>query len=548
MPHSPFTRFYGLVIVAACFLALLWPDDHSYILGWQTLITAPLLIGIFTWSVVRHAAPFDDLAFHRTLPPGDGFAFRRVLGIHGLVVAGLALAMVTYCWSMNFGWRVMSYGILVLTLPAWALMAASGIAASLSSTRQWGRTWGYLAIFVVPVFSATWILFQRPYFDPEAQGKFYLSAPRTMALAGALLYPLVWWLVSVKRRRGLGFGLGAAISALIPWIYIYGGFFKVPERDGWEPPVSSHVTISRNAVVPAEGKWLPVEDVISISGLRPGEFINHWGFSVKIGENKHRRVVHWEVPDDPAQADTGAVVAPIIAGRFEEEKIVWGERAVWNHLRQQIPSHEAFGLWNGKPDVPTHLAFLRPGEVAIRRPGDPDPETREIRPELSAEEFTSTPWQQSFADVFRLEKVGEIDAANGGTCRLPGGGILKVSPLQQQDTRFQISFRQYFKNLWHAEGTWFEADDVNRGYGSEPWVIAVDESGKQAFVLSPLDYVNAPNVKVLFAGISQTVFNAGEAKTREQLARMEMLRHCRLHVFWPRLTARLGPEVLPPPQ
>ena len=33
----------GLVIVAACFLALLWPDDHSYILGWQTLITAPLL-------------------------------------------------------------------------------------------------------------------------------------------------------------------------------------------------------------------------------------------------------------------------------------------------------------------------------------------------------------------------------------------------------------------------------------------------------------------------------------------------------------------------
>ncbi len=525
MPHSPFTRFYGLVIVAACFLALLWPDDHSYILGWQTLITAPLLIGIFTWSVVRHAAPFDDLAFHRTLPPGDGFAFRRVLGIHGLVLAGLALAMVAYCWSMNFGWQVMSYGILVLTLTAWALMTASGIAASLSSTRQWGRTWGYLAIFVVPVFSATWILFQRPYFDPEAQGKFYLSAPRTMALAGALLYPLVWWLVSVKRRRWLGFGLGAAISAMMPWIYIYGGFFKVPERDGWEPPVSSHVTIARKAVIPNEGKWLPVEDVISISGLRSGEFINHWGFWVRTGDDKIN-LDHREIPDDPAQADAGAVVAPIIAGRFEGDEIQWGARAAWSHLRKQVSSHETFGFWNGKPNVRTHLAFQQ----------------------STAEEFTSAPWQQPFAGVFRLGKVGEIDAERGGTCRLPGGGILKISPLQQHDSRFSISFRQYFEHLWHAEGTWFEADDVNRSYGSDPWVIAVDESGKHAFALSPLDFGYAPNSKLLFAGVSRSVFNAGEAKTREEIARMEMLRHCKLHVFWPRLTARLGQEVLPPPQ
>lgn len=543
MPHSPFTRYYGFAIVAAYFLALLWPSDHVYLWGWQTMVLLPLVFGIFTWSTVRNAPPFDDLAFHRTLPPGDGFAFRRVIMIHALVLAGIALAVVAYCWVFNFDWRVMSYGILALTMPVWALMAASGIAASLSSSRQWGKTWGYIAMFVVPVFSATLLYSIRSYLDPEVRGNFHFSALRAMTLSGALLYPLVWWLVAVRRRPALGFGLGSAIGALMPWIYIYGGFVKAPERDGWEQSGKSHVTISRKAAIPAKGKWIPVDDVISISGLRPGEFIDHFNFWLRIRDGNVHSLGFYEIPDDPTQADAGAKYIDMMVGRFEGEGIEWGERAVWNHLRKQIPSLETFDYSDQKPDAPMHRAFLRPGESLIQLSHDGKP--HEYRPTMTAEEFTSSTWKSS-RSVFRMEKVGELDAATGGTCRLPGGGIVKVSKLQQEDRRFSISFRQYYQDLWHADGPWFEAHDVNRNWGSEPWVIAVDESGKHAFALSPLEYVNTLAPKILLGQVLERVFNAGEAKTREEIARMETLRHCKLHVFWPRLVEQLDQEIPPP--
>lgn len=121
-----------------------------------------------------------------------------------------------------------------------------------------------------------------------------------------------------------------------------------------------------------------------------------------------------------------------------------------------------------------------------------------------------------------------------------------MSPVQQQDAQFHISFRQYFEKLRDVRRTWFEYGDYDDGYGGEPWVIAVDESGNHAVALSPLKYVNRSNAKVLFANISQTYFDAGDAKTRDQLARVEMLRRCKLHIFWPRMIDWLGKEVLPP--
>ncbi|MES2657069.1 MAG: hypothetical protein V4689_00555 [Verrucomicrobiota bacterium] len=540
MPHSPFTRFFGLAIVLAYALILIWPYDNSFSWGWQLMIALPFVIAVFSWSAVRDAPPFDDLAFHRTLPPGDGFAFRRVLAIHGRVLLGIALAVIAYGWLVNFGWQTISYGIVFLTLPVWAVMGAGGIAASLSSSRQYGRTWGYVAIFVIPIFSMTGIYLQRNYLEPEMSGEFYLSAPRTMVLAGALLYPLVWWLVAVKRRRALGFGLGTAIGALMPWIFVYGGFVEAPGRDDWEQPVKSQVTISRKAGIPAEGKWIPLDDVISISGLRQGEYINHLGFWARNGPRDVNSVDLRLIPDDPGQVDDDPRYFDRVAGRFEGDHIEWGERALWNHLRKQIPSHETFDFRDGKTDVPTHPAFLRPGESVFSR--SKDGKLHENRPKLTAEQFTSATWIQSNGGVFRMEKAGEVDVATGGTCRLSGGGVLRVSPLKQDGDRFYISFRQYYQDLWQADGPWLEDDDANRNWGGEPWIIAVDESGKHAFAL-PLRYSN--DSKVMFGRISQTVFDAGEAKTREQLAHLEVLRGCRLYIFWSRMTGKLAREVPP---
>jgi hypothetical protein len=537
MPHSPFTRYLGLAIVATYFLPALWLNESAYLWNQQVVITLTLVIGIFTWSAVRNAAPFDDRAFHRTLPPGDGYAFRRVLMIHGMVLAGIALSVVAYCWILNFGWRLMLYRILVLTIPVSALMAACGVAMSLSSSRQWGKAWGYIAIFLVPGLSATWLYWQHYNFDPVVPGNFYLNTQRTMVLTGAVLYPLIWWLVAAKRRWALGFLFGAATGALMPWICVYGGFFEIPVRyfDDNYFPGEAHVTISQKTTLPAEGKWLSVEEALNVDGLREGEFL------LSSGLEGHSYLNTFEISDDPAQSGSGVQISgddtPICVGRFEGQHLSWGKKALWNHLSKQVPHHEVFGFWNQELDRPTHLAILRPGESVIRRPavGGKFFEPYEIRSDLKSSDAFLGKLHFNPVSVCRMDKVGVIDAATGGNCRLPEGGILRVNALYQNSGHFSISFRHYFQDPHKTDELRFDSCGKYWGYGQEPWVIAVDESGKHSFALSPLGTKYGDSEGVMLSTVFEKYFNAGEAKTREDLARMEMLRHCKLHVFWPRL-------------
>lgn len=548
MPRSPITLLLGLAIVAAYFLFLLWPGGQPDVSGWQAMIALSFVIGIFSWSAVRDAAPFDDRSFHRTLPPGDGFAYRRVLTAHGWVLVGIALAVIVYCWVFNFGWQVTSYGIAFLTMPVCGLMGAAGIAASLASSRQNGRIWGYFAIFGTPVFSATWLYWQRDNFDREWREEFYFSALRTMALAGSFLYLLVWWLVSVKRRRAWGFGLAAAIGALMPWIFIYGGFVSAPEAEvNPKLPIDSQVTLSRKAAIPPEGKWIPVNDVISVDGLRMGQFVGLAWFWVKSGEGTSHRGGAWEISDDPAEADASAAARFMVGGRVDGEKIEWGVKAIWNHLDKRIPSHETFEFWDRASDTQTHFAFLRSGETVIRpsKRGAGNKGPREIRSKMTEKEFTSETWLQAVGEVFQMDQVGEIDAATGGTCRLPGGGIYKVGPLQQEGGRYSISFDVYVGSLWQSDGPWFGADESNTRWGGEPWVIALDESHQHAFALSPLTSMNRQSLRIMLGKFAPATFDAGEGKTREELARLEMLRHCKIYIFWSRATGSLAEEVPP---
>lgn len=530
MPHSPFTRYLGLAIVATYFLPSLWLDQSAYLWNRQLMVILTLVIGIFTWSAVRNAAPFDDLAFHRTLPPGDGYAFRRVLMIHGMVLAGIALSVVAYCWVLNFGWQLMAYRTLILTIPVSALMAACGVATSLSSSRQWGKAWGYIAIFVVPGLSAAWLYWQYHNFDPVVPGDFYLNTQRTMVLTGAVLYPLIWWLVAAKRRLALGYIFGAATGTLIPWISIYGGFFEIQRSYAEYGGGDLHVKISRKENLPAEGKWLPVERILNVEGLREGEFLLA---SVLEG---HSYLNTFEISDDPAQAGSGVLVSgedpPICVGRFEGEHLSWGKKALWKYLSKQVPHHEVFGFWNQELDRPTHLAILRPGESVIRRPATGD---KFFKPyECRNSDAFSDRWSFDPLNVCRMDKVGEVDAATGGNCRLPEGGILRVNALYQNGGHFSISFRHYFMSSGGIDELSFDSCGEYWGYGLEPWVIAVDESGKHAFALTPLGHKDGDSEGVMLSTVFERYFNAGEAKTREDVARMEMLRHCKLHVFWPR--------------
>lgn len=545
MPHSPFTRFFGLAIVVGYFLALLWPDESAALWGWQTMIVLPIVIGIFSWSAVRDAPPFDDQAFHRVLPPGDGVAFRRVLMIHGMVLAGIAVAVIIYCRIYNFSGSAMAYGIAILTVPVWTLMAASGVANSLSTSRQSGITWPYLAIFAIPALSAFFICWLRahPYF---AGFGFYYGyryplgeGLMTIAVAGAVLYPIIWWLVAVKRHRTLGFGLGIATGLLIPWMY--GVLGHLTSRD--EPPQKSHVTITRKAAAPADGKWIRVDDVLSVDGLREGEFAD---LNLSVNRNGFNA---FEVPDDPALEEAGVRYSPTIAGRFGDGKLSWGETAVWNHLRGQIPSNETFEFWwRQRENVPMHLSFLRPGGTTLIASPDGDPSRGPFpyRQNKTEVEFASTKWELWSSGVFVFGKAGEIDASNGGTCKLPGGGLLRVSPMKQENGACSISFRRYFEDPWQLDGEpWFGLKSPEDRWTATPWVIAVDRSGKRAFALPAANAVDQER-KAMLGQFTDLMLFLGKAKTGDELARMEMLRRCRLHVFWPEWVAPLQQEIPPP--
>lgn len=543
MPLSPFTRIFGLAIVAAYFLAVLWPDESAALWGWQTMIALPIVIGLFSWSAVRDAPPFDDQAFHRVLPPGDGVAFRRVLMIHGMVLAGIAVAVIIYCRIYNFSGSAMAYGIAILTIPVWTLMAASGVANSLSTSRQSGITWPYLGIFAIPALSAFLICWLRDHPDFADFRKSYRyryplrEGLSTIAVAGAVLYPIIWWLVAVKRRRALGLGLAIATGLSIPWMY--GAAMHRGPRD--EPPVKSHVTITRKASVPADGKWIRVNETLSVDGLRKGEFAD---LDLSVNQNG---LSAYEVPDDPAEV--GVHQSSIIAGRFEDGTLSWGETAAWHHLRSQVPSLETFQFWwSQRESVPTHLAFLRPGKTALFGGpyGDTSRKPASIRQKKTEAEFSSTKWDLWSPGVFIFEKAGEVDVSDGGTCKLPGGGILRVNPLKQEGKGSSISFRRYYEDPWQSGGEpWFGLKSPENRWTARPWVIAVDPTGKHAFAL-PSAFPVGQDQKVMLGQFMDYLLYTGEAKTADELARVEMLRHCRLHIFWPEWVAPLQREILPP--
>lgn len=541
MPLSPITRFLGLAIVAAYASALLWPGYPVDLLGPEVLVALPVIMGFFSWSAVRDAAPFDDRAFHRTLPPGDGYAFLKVLSVHVWVLAGIALSIVVYCWFYNFGWQVMSYGVLAVTVPVCAFMGAGGVAAGLSSSRERGRTWGYIAIFVVPLFSAAALYGVHRHLPPEELGHFYLSSQRTIATTGALLYPLIGWLVAARRRWRTGTLLGGALGALFPWIYIYGGFVQ-PEETQDEPPFAkSHISLSRNPMAPTGNKWLPLENLISISGLKDGECF----YSDAIyGRDGYLHL--FEVVDNLTRDQALPYPSNIYAGNFGGE-VAWGKKAVWKMAGRQIPDIETFGYWDREMEVPTHLAILNAGNSDIVGPekGDTSFEPHEIRADMTKADLTSATWTVRYGMVMRTEKVGVVDASAGGSCRLPEGGVIQVNPLYQERGWYSISVRVISEGLRWQDGPWFESKD---GWWREPWVIAVDESGKHAYALGRMNVVRGRNDDMMLGRSSNYYFNAGQAKTREDLARMEMLRRCKLHIFWPKVIERVDQAIPPPHQ
>ncbi|GAA5127354.1 hypothetical protein JIN84_08805 [Luteolibacter yonseiensis] len=544
MPHSRFTRYLAFGIIAAYALLLLWPDPSVYEIASHAFGAMPFLIALFTWSAVRDAPPLDDHAFHRTLPTNDARVFARTLLIHGMVLAGISLAIVAGCLLLNFGWRMISFGLAVLTMPAWTLMAACGLATSAATSSHHRKSWAYLAIFVMPLLSAAVLYRYRLQVYDETRLDYEFGNVLTMALAGAVLYPLCWWLVAVGRRRTLGLSLGMVIGSLMPWIFVSerfdGEYDAAPSYLDEEVHTKTPVRITRKADMPGEEKWVRVDDVLDVRGLRDGEFLHLSGISFA-----GKRADVYEIPDDPAVAAAGVYRGRLLIGRFGGEDARWGAGPVWDHLRKRIPAHETFEFWNPHQNVPAHLAFLKHGEPGPVIRDERGLFFRKPRPrEWDGEKYLAEgPLKWVWAEAFHMEKVGEVGARNGGTCRLPEGGIIRFSGIFQVGTDYWIEFQNYQEDTGNGDISWLGMRHSDISGGQEPWVIAVDESGKHTFALGPWDWeVFSP---ILLGAIHEKLLRLGTATTPAEISRMEMLKKCRLHVFWPKRDARRWPVVKP---
>ncbi|MBK1881144.1 hypothetical protein JIN85_01890 [Luteolibacter pohnpeiensis] len=548
MPFSPLTRFLGITIVLSYAIAILWPDDQSYLWGWKMIPALSLIISLLSWSMVRDAAPFDDRSFHRTLPVANGLIFRRLLGMYGWILLGIAVVVLIYCWVFNFGWRAISYGMVYLTVPVWSMMAATGLAFSLCGSRGYRKLLSCLAVFFVPLISVSLLFWCKNKFQYGVYEKnnlvidgfifkkmHILDSVEVAILVAAISYPLIWWMVSVRRFYSVGVLLSGFVGAVLPWVWTYLDFGELPERfyTGESAQTQHRLVIEMKSDFSKDQKWIPIEKMVSITGLKPGEFTDIWFMMGRDAAGDHFGVQLFDVPDQPDFGDR-SMRTRLVVSRSADGTMHWGRRpAVWSQLERLIPQHETFTFWNKDDQIPTHLSVSRDSLYAKSEDAQPLPvdESTEIYwPDLHL------PIRIYGPGVFKLEEVGIFDLSSGGSSRLAGGGKAVIGKLSEHDNHYSITLKRYTEDLSELKGAWLGgemSDSIPDAYG-QPWLIAIDQSGKHAVALSSGERPSMQFDLVMLGRCYKTTFDLGEVKTPEEIARMEWLRKSKLYVFWSR--------------
>ncbi|MEK7951587.1 hypothetical protein [Luteolibacter soli] len=560
MPYSPFTRFLGCVLVVLAALALLWPDDRT--LQWAAYGTGAvaILLMVFTWSAVRNSPPLDDQAFHQCLPEGVSRAFFRTVWIHLLVLAGVAVVVLVYCGVWNFSWRAASYGVAMLTLPVWALMSAMGVASSASSSRQAWKSAAWFAIFAMPLFSWGLLYVLNDGVEKYVPEEVYFPPVRTLVLTGATLYPLVWWLVAARKRRRLGLVLGGATGALLPWLWIYGDFAKVPVEekkpgaeevvflsDGPRPLLADgRITVTRKPFQERAERWIPMEDLVEVKGMAEGEQV---GVMLSIGEESSKereRLYTWEVRDETRAKERGVRYVEAIALN-RGGKVVWGAGPRNEGIRAQLPPVETFEYWDGRLNQAFPQPVIANPAVADFQPASKDEERRPFSYRyVTAEAFRTKPWSAWVSTRSAWKLLVSCAVSEGASVRLEHGGRLEVVPLSVMadagprwpaqakspspaGSNHGIELRCSYEDLWVADGPWFGKDTVQTWSGMDVLMVIIDETGKHAYLSDELDF--GGDGKLLLGRYDRRIFDAGAGDTPESLQRIEMVRKGRVYVF-----------------
>lgn len=544
MPHHPLTRILAVLIVVLAAVLLFWPGEIKPVYQPFILGTMPVFVAAFTWNAVRGTSPFNEYGFHRTLPGGDRAAFRRVLGIHGMLFAGILLALLGYAALYNLRWPDLAYALAFIFLPPTAFCGLIGTLATLGSAgRRWRiPVWGGLVLAYV----ASWALLGKlhshdPRPLPGPLEHYYLSGERCALLVAVLVLPLCWWLVA-RHRRKLSALLGTfAIAVLIPWIHEYWNFVLVP------PAAYARPLTTLNAVrkpLPADlQEWPMAPRMLDLGGLQEGEFGRLHSMEVPLTKASLRqgslRVFQrdrW--PATFAELPTETWVQISKPGRrmgqmrgsawygMSGGQLVWGQAGVWQHLRKSLPAHQSFEFFDdASGGLSLELGcFVEGGEPSV---------------------LALQPWQLSLDGPLRWEAIGHCKATSGGQFRLPRGGVIRMGPLVVEEKR--VSLRLRHRGAPFGDGfPWFgEAREL-----ADPetlMLLMMDKSGTRAFALGRTypEYRHYPLGEHYQQQLWTT--SAGDPE------RVNLLRGGTVYVFqavWSRTTARglelPAPDVSPP--
>ena len=532
MPLHPFSILLAVVVVACHALFLLWPHPKAHEWGWQATLLLPVFLLVLWISVQRAVPTFDDRSYHRTRPITDGAAYRKMVMLLGLVFGGIALAVLLYAWSQNIGWEVASWGIAALTLPAVAWSCACGLASSLSTRRQVLTLWSWLAVMGAPALSFALMALIRDVprvgIGPELTGNFYLSSIRTIVLAAVVIYPLIWWLAAAGRKWKTAMGLSVWIGALLPWLWVHGQFFPVPESEhDWSAPEENragHVKIDRPAPVTThDGGAFRANEVLNLTGLRTGEVANiHW---IRIGSDDtvHRRSLfaRMGVGNDRFE--------PMFRGEGSEG--FGGFSVLWDSLAARFPEVSGIPTWSAE-DVRISEPYL--GNLRL------DGES-EHRPTL--EECNREVWVVQ-GEVFSYEEVGEVDLSIGGRLRVPDGGVLMFGEMTETQGGKELPLHYRLESWQQLDGPWFGKRD-NKLYFPLPLLIIEDpRSGERRRVVPTIGGSLARTHQFLVDPFLYSVRLTGSPA--EQLVQEALLRNGNARVFWPLTKGTLSHEVPPP--
>lgn len=455
--------------------------------------------------------------------------------IHLAVLGGISLAVTTYGVCFNLGWQVVTYGIAVLTLPVWAWMAAIAIGASLASSRQQWSSAGYLAVLVVPALSAVWMYWVRRDFVPEEKTSVCFPPFRTIVLACGLLYPLIWWLVAVRHRRKLGIFFGAATSALIPWLYVYGDFVS-DKREMHIAPVREGVSIIRHSPsevveLPDDARIVPFRQ-ISMSGLSPDEFVRvHW---IEVGGENHY-LLETRKPDDPELRGIVGFGAQVAAD--DSDRIVSGWDALRRSIERQLPEQANFQAWSDEGLGAVVSVFSKAYQGRrTERPVD-------FQQALTVPGLESKPWAFR-GDAYQWVSVLDVAAMKGGRARLPDGGIIELRSLFGNGGGGSLGLRVYRKCFDQFDGRWWGTEEDDGMFIPAPAVVAIDPAGQARLIPCELTPKSGKNFLMQWQELSYVgVSSMGP----DQAVQLERLKTSRLHVFWPEFKGMISAE-LPVPE